>query len=591
MVDDLRGSGAEEALDDFFGIHTAEPASAAPGDVGAADPDDCPVKALGHHDGVYYFLSSSGELRTMKVREFSANGMLSLFAGDAAWMIRRFPRLDDEGKPINDFVLRGVVGYLIRQSEKAGIYDPSIKLRRRGVWRGRPGADGRPAAVLHAGNRIARVDGGAVEWHPAGWRDGRVVYPAAPRMDLPNFAAPATAADGARLLDCIKLWRFRGGDADARLYLGLFGQALLAGYPSWRAHGQIAAEFGAGKTWLCGLFAAGLGPLAEEMNGYSEPSLRQILTDEARIAVLDEAENSADGAMQKVIGLLRLMSARDGANVGRGTPGGQALRYSVTGAVMMAGINPPPLAPQDRSRIIRLDLLKATSDPAAAGRVEEAVAWVRSMEAAFRARALLGAQRFEATFARYRGALMAAGCDGRQADLLSVALAGADLLLFDRLPEDGDSIEEVIAPLLPRVAAMRADDEEDNNSRQCLHHLLGYIPDYWRAGTKVTVGELIAAARHEPGGAGENGKALRTYGIRVEVPADGSEPFALVANKHPSLLRVFHGTAWQGGGWAGALGNLGEDVTSHKTERFAGVPSRSMRLPAAYLPDVEGAAA
>ncbi|MCG5240079.1 hypothetical protein ACIU1J_01870 [Azospirillum doebereinerae] len=551
---------------------------------GADDPGECPVVALGHHDGRYFFLSASGEKRMMDVRGMTATGLLALFAGDSAWLIQHYPAFDKNGVPLDDFALRSAVGYLIRACERAGVYDPDLRLRGRGVWRGLPGADGRPAAVVHVGDRIARVDGGGFSWHPAGWREGSVVYPSAPRMDPPNFDAPATAEDGQKLLAHFRLWRFVD-PADADLFLGWSAVALLSGYPKWRAHAQVAAAHGAGKTALCELLEALCGSMGVPMNGYSEAGVRQALSDEARVVLLDEAEGDATGAMQAVIGLIRRMSGSKGAAISKGSPGGMVQRFTVIGCALMAGINPPPLTPQDRSRILRFDILKATSDPEAAARVDAAIAWARTMSGRFRARVLLGAQRFAAAVDAYRAALMAAKCDGRQADVLAVALAGRDLLLHDT-PPDSDSMEEVVASLGPRIGAMLADDDEDDDARQCLNHLMTFIPDHWRSGTRATVGDLLAVARTEHEGSGENGKALRTYGLRVAIEPDG--PVLLVANRHGGLRRIFHGTRWAEGGWIGTLRRLGTDVTAtEKTERFAGGVSRATRIPARYLPEIE----
>ncbi len=550
----------------------------------ADDPGECPVVALGHHDGKYFFLSASGEKRVMAVRDMSANGLLSLFAGDSAWLVAHYPAVDRHGNEVDDFSARLVLGYLIRACERAGVYDPDTRLRGRGVWRGVAGGTGRPVVIAHLGDRVCRVDDGVTTWHRSGWREGSAVYPSAPRMEPPNFDAAATADDGRVLLQHLRLWSF-SDPADVDLLLGFVAVALLSGYPKWRAHAQIAAEFGAGKSALCELMEALFGPMGVGMNGYSEAGVRQALSDEARIVVLDEAEGDATGAMQQVIGLIRRMSGSTGANISKGSPGGLVQKFTVIGCALMAGINPPPLQPQDRSRILRFDLRKATADPAAAARVEAATAWARSMSGRFRARVLLGAQRFAGAVDAYRAALMAARCDGRQADVLAVALAGRDLLLHDT-PPDSDSMDELVASLGARIGAMRADDEEDNDARQCMNHLMTFVPDHWRSGTRATLGDLIAVARGEPGGAGENGKTLRTYGLRLEIEDDG--PVLLVANRHGGLRRIFHGTRWAEGGWVGTLRRLGDDVASTDDAwRFAGGVSRATRLPAQYLPDVE----
>lgn len=592
MPDDVRSlvpADLGALLDD------AAPVQAPPPREGDGDPDECPVVPLGHDDGRYWFLSPSGELRCLNTREFTPVGLLALFCGQPEWMIRHFPKFDKDGNQLADFTAREVAGFLIRASEAVGLFDPALKLRGRGVWRGTDDREGRPTAVCHAGDRVARVDGGGCQWRRAGWRDGWAVYPARPKVEAPAFDAPAKEADGRLLLDHLGLWRFRDAEG-ARLLAGVHTSGLLGGYPKFRPHALVDAEFGSGKTWLCTLLAEAAGAQADMMNSYSEPGLRQVLQDEARIAVLDEAETDGgnNGMMQQVLGLLRRMSTGKGADIVRGTPGGQVKRYSVMGCAIMAGINPPPLMPQDRSRILHVPLLKATDDPEAAAKVEAATAWAKVNSARLRARVILAAQQFGLRFELFRGALMAERCDGRLADLFASALAGADVLLKDK-PPDSDSLGEIIAPLVPRLRAMRAADQEDNDAGQCWNHLMSYVPDHWRSGTRLTVGALIAAARTETDGKGENGKALTTYGLRVMVPKDGP-PVLWIANRHGGLRRIFAGTRWADGGWTGALSKLGDGddddlrVTPHeRPERFSGALSRCLSVPAGHLPETDEA--
>ena len=87
----------------------------------------------------------------------------------------------------------------------------------------------------------------------------------------------------------------------------------------------------------------------------------------------------------------------------------------------------------------------------------------------FRGRAVRGWPFYLDCFEVWRGALVTAGCDGRQADQLAALLAGRDLLLHDILPDsDSQAIElERLAPLLADTTA--ADREDGDAGHQPPH--------------------------------------------------------------------------------------------------------------------------
>lgn len=580
--DDPTRPGIEEIgrAIDAAPVYTA-PAPPTPGaDNGLADPPDCPVIPLGHDDGTYVFLSPSGMVRRLMVREMTPLGLTALFDGDSRWMIAHFQKHDQNGNPQNDFVARGVAGYLIRRCVAAGVYDAGLRIRGVGVWRGPAGSP-----LVHCGDQLWH-EGGVLR---PGLRGEREIYAARPRVVAPAFDNPATAADALAVRDGLRLWSYRRR-VDAGIVFGWLGQALLGGLPGWRVHLCGTAEHGSGKTWLLKLLGGALGPMGFGSNDFSEAGLRSALTNQARVLILDEAENNgaSAGRVQAVIELIRRMSGDEGANVVRGSSNQTAHHASVTGCGLMMAINPPVLKPQDRSRIFDFDLRKVTADPDKAERVERAAAMAAALSPRLRARAVLNWRVFAEAAPVWRRAVIGAGCDGRQADMLAALLAGRDLLLCEA-PPDSDSIAETLPMLAGLIAGMRQADEDDGDAQQCWGHLLGHVPDLWRNGTRQTIGQMIADALTERDFNGVCGAALRVCGLRlVEVVEEGKPPdVALcVANKHAGLNKVFLGEpAWMGGGWARSLRRLGDDVRPHvEALRFAGVLSRCIAIPGRHLP-------
>jgi hypothetical protein len=582
------------------------------GDDGAAGP--CPVTALGYdEDGRYHFLTPSGAKRAMAVRDLTPGGLLSLFSGRPDWMIKAHPKHDKDGAPIGDFAPRAVLADLIRQCERAGMVDKQLKMRGLGVWPGPAAKDGARPPACHVGDRVFIAgtrgdllgDGVRGSWQQAGFRDGRIVYPAKPTTAPPDIERPATAEQAALIREGLGLWAW-GHSCDADMMLGWIGAALLGGFPSWRVHGQIVAEFGAGKTTLLKFLAELLGPQAEMFNSFTEPGIRQQLQNEARAVLLDEANNEGgpDGPVALTILLIRRMSGGEGAAIVKGSPGQSANVATVVGQAMLAGVNPTPLDPQDRSRIYRYELLKRTSAKEAAAKVERLVLWAAKMSPRLRARALLNWPVFASSFTLYRAVLMDAGCDGRQADMFGVLLAGRELLLHDEAPNEEFAKAEV-AKLAGRITRAQLDDEQDSDGQQCFDMIQSYVPDLWRSGEKTTLGRMIAhglneaaddakSRREAPDAApmeGLNRQALAMYGMRIEADSTG-RLFLLVANRHSGLERIFQGRAglrWQACGWVTSLRRLGDIVKPWPVPlRFAGPKQRCLAIPEGLLPERAG---
>src|SRR5438105_35773 len=119
-------------------------------------PPDCPVIPLGQNDGRYWFLSPSGELRSLGFRELRSDaGQASLFDGAPSYLNARWPKYDKDGRVIeNDFNPKKTHFGLITMAASAGQWDPETPVRGRGVWRLPDGG-----MLCHAGDRLVRADG------------------------------------------------------------------------------------------------------------------------------------------------------------------------------------------------------------------------------------------------------------------------------------------------------------------------------------------------------------------------------------------------------------------------------------------------
>lgn len=545
------------------------------------EPLQCPVVALGHLKGVYYFLSGSGEIREMRPRDMTALGLLSLFDGDGAWLHEHYAKLDSKDRKTGEIEVNAAAAAMIRRCVAIGLYRLDIPKRSIGVWRD----DALGGIVSHCGDKLVYFEKGKRRAKRAGLHLGHAIYVGAPPIDQPP-AAPALAAAATEMLTAIReLWRF-GAPHLALMVYGFVVLGLLGAAPPWHVHILLIGKRGNGKSTLMKLLRAIAGPQGIYWNDPTEAGMRERLSDEARVIFYDEAgEKGGENRQLRVdaiIGLLRRMAEEEGAKSLRGS-GGSAKEYAMAGSVALAAANAPILDAQDRSRILEIDMLPA--EPGNLGRVDEAIATAEQLSAALRARAMLGWPRFLANLQVYRQALVDAKCDARQAMQLGTLFAAADMMVHDE-PIDSDSAAAQIGELATTISEYREIDEELSNASRAYSVLLTHQVDHWKSGTKSSLGRMIALGRDETDGQGPR-DALPVYGLRLEKRLDGSWEL-WIANVHPGGLgKVYAGTDWADGGWGRALKDLPDAEKGEGLASFFGQKSRFTIIPQRHLPKLE----
>ncbi|GAB5388482.1 MAG: hypothetical protein Alpg2KO_14500 [Alphaproteobacteria bacterium] len=529
----------------------------------------CPVKALGHLGGRYFFLTQNGEVKEVSHRDFSTLGLISLMDGETDWMCEHFPR----GNKIGQYDINNTSSALIRACIKAGPWDPSTPIRKGGIW-----ADG-GKLVVHCGRELL-ADGA---WHKPGRLPGsRALYVLAPNQPRPDLDQPATEDDGKALRRTLQRWSFAtAGGAD--VLIGWIGAAFLGGAPPWRAHLMVNGPRGCGKSRLTELVGQVLGPAAHaQTNNFTEAALRQTMTGQARALVLDESEADEKGGarVSAVIELLRHMSGGEGAQVLRGSASHQAVSFQITGPAWLSSILHVPLSPQDLSRIshVRLAPLGAVTLDDMKDLTTESTA-LAALSAQFWGRMIKGWEHFLAARQVYAAALRdKRDCDARQADQLGTILAGRQVMLSDELYFQSDLIEEDLGHVEGLLNSYE-EQQAETEGYLLLQHLFSSTPDQWRNGTRETVGELIESA---VGNNTEDRKALQRIGMRLEPPPMGGAKRLCIANKHAGLDKLLEGTRWANGVWSQALDQL-DGVMTGPAMRFAGAVSRTRIIPAQYL--------
>lgn len=541
------------------------------------EADDCPVAALGHRDGAFFFLDVAGQVRRLRHNDLTATGIMALFGGRAAWLLEHFRAFNKDGDPLEDFKVKDAASGLMARCFKAGLFDPLTPQRGIGVW---PAGEG---LAVHCGDVVMT----GADLRPAGFRTDEAIYVAASRVSRPALA-PGGADAGARLVEAVKLWRF-SVDAHAELLVGAIALAMLGAAPTWRAHVKVQGLEGSGKSTLHDLAAAALGGSAIQLNDFTPAGLHQAFTGSARAILLDEAEADEGGGsrIHQVVALIRRMSGAGVKGI-RGSAGHAAHAFTLTGNAFLFGINTPELLPQDRSRFLEIELLRA--DPQTETRARIAVEWARQASPGLRARMIAGWPRYRETLAVYREALTRVNCNARQADLLGNLLAARDLLLSEDIPRPADA-DELIADLVEAVL-LSTHATLDNTAQQCLTHLVTVPLPGWKSGAPVTIGEMIGEATRSGADAEDQRRVdrdLRTFGVRLamehERQAEAPEGVLLIAGgSHAGAQRIFAGTRWARGGWSSALVNLDGAYRPANAVRLGGTsPIRVIAVPLRHL--------
>ena len=250
-----------------------------------------------------------------------------------------------------------------------------------------------------------------------------------------------------------------------------------------------------------------------------------------------------------------------------------------------------PLQPQDKRRITTLNMRaanKATPDMVA--QLQKDIEDMKALSPAFRARMVAQWGLFNSNFEVYRRAFLEAGLDGGGADQMACLFAGRDTLISDDCADTKDLGRE-IASVQPMISDIK-EDRTEHEGFQCLNHLYSSIYDGYRSGEKETVGQLLSRALEEPRDTALT-KSLATIGLKIIMtkgpPGHQAMPdYIAVANSHTGLDKLFSGTRWAGGAWAGAIEYLsGGEYRAVKPMRYGGAPVRGRAIEAEHFPNAE----
>ncbi|MEX0306044.1 MAG: hypothetical protein AB3N12_01545 [Ruegeria sp.] len=535
-----------------------------------------PVTPLGIHGDQHWFLDTLGQLRSIGTN-FQKNHMLSVFGGQVGLLAKSFPTYAGKSptpKPA-DFNALELATAMIVAAKERGVWSPVGRVRGSGAW-----SDDDGQLIFHAGDEV--LIGG--KWVPPGVYDNKV-YPASD--PVPRPAPTGVRGDaGVEILEMIGSWNWARPEVDPMLALGAICAQMIGGALDWRPVTWLSGDQATGKSTFQRLlrYLHGGSEGLLQASDATEAGIRSVIGYSSMPVALDELEPDDDPKKGKAAAIIRLARiAASGDQILRGSTDQKGYQGNAYSCFLFSSILVPPLPPQDRSRLILLDLNRLGKD---APKPKDDPRRLRQLGAALRRNLIDGWSDWAERLDLWRAALAKKGHGGRTADNYGTVLALADMGLHTELPND-ETMDGWVAKLDRFLKAETV--EVGSNADDMLVHLMSQPLDVWRRGQRYNVASWVAMAARLPRApeqidtaTPENANSyLAQYGLRVK--GRGNDAVLAIANKPLSGLRtLFEGTPWAEGVWSQAARRVAGAEGKNMT--FARVPSRGYVIPFSSIP-------
>lgn len=588
-----------------------------------AMPDNCPVVPVGTHDGIFYFLTTLGELRGLAADKVANKHIVAMFAPDSQYLIDTWPRKskvktkDQDGNEVEEWIVSGwrtddVAMLLMDVAADKGVWDAREKVRGRGAWLGDDGA-----LILHSGNHVL-IDG---RWKRPGEYHA-MVYPTAPPGPKPaaehapavelapllvgslrarGIAIAEDISAGHLIFELLKTWNWSRPDIDPHLLMGWLVCAPFGGAFDYRPLVWVTGDAATGKSALQKLLALllGDGGLLQSPDA-TEAGVRQVLGQQSLPVAVDEAEAEANN--NKILSLVRLarLAASSQGDLLRGGQDHKGHSFKARTCFLFTSILVPPLPPQDKSRLAVLELGKLPGELREPAMDKREIA---ALGGQLRREFVENWRHWPWVLNLYRNSLIDyGGHGGRVADQFGTLLAGAHMVLEVDKPD----VSEVYAwGQRLNVATLAETADNVSEAQRCIDHLLSTLVQLQGHGQPRLVGDwLWQAAQPVPDALYSDGripeevagdkraanKMLAKVGMRVLVageakgiddgrprPTPGRQ-YVAIASTHQGLARQFEGERWASGVWAQALKRL-DGAIPNQTQRIGNAPVKCTLVP------------
>ncbi len=465
---------------------------------------------------------------------------------------------------------------LFQLQAEIGVYNPR-HIRGRGAWRDND------RSVLHLGDRLI-VDG---IQHSISERlpGSPYLYQRLSSLRGPANATPLTDLEAHRIAEIAERF-FWEVPASALLLAGWVTLAPVCGALDWRPHAWLTAGAGSGKSVILGRYISPLlGDLGLIVAGNTtEPGIRQALRADALPVVFDEAESNErpdQARMQAILGLARVASSESPAQQLKGTPEGEAQRFTIRSMFLMSSIATALRQGADRTRFAQLTLRNLNERPEA----ERAAHWhdldrdlnlyiTDETRRRLQARTISLIPTIRESVRVCTKAAAQAFNSPRLGEQYGTLIAGAWSLQSSNVITEQQA-HQLIADndWEPYSQATEIPDEQ-----RCIKRILQHMLRV--EGEKVmtrSVGELVDLALHRETDLNlPSGLAMATLGRNGIRPEEGA---VLISNNAEAVARMLIDTAWANC-WPTVLARLPGATKAGVTYfKGAGTSSRAVRVP------------
>ena len=377
--------------------------------------------------------------------------------------------------------------------------------------------------------------------------------------------------------------------ASGMLLAGWVALAPVCGALDWRPHIWLTGGAGTGKSAILDRFVS---PLLADMGVHvsgntTEAGLRQTLKSDALPIIFDEAESnekSDQQRMQSILALARVASSETNAQMIKGSPNGEVIRFHLRSMFFLSSISTALKQGADRTRFAQLTL-KSTSkfnkherafhweqlekdldnkinDQTAKKLIARTFSLINTIKKNIKVFSRLAGENFDSQrLGDQYGALLAGAYSLMSNDLVSLSTAQnmIDSVSWESYSESTELPDE----------------------RRCLQTILQHSVKIDK--TEILLGELveIAGGKYHTFVESEQAKdTLGRHGLKV------NNDSLMVSNTSEALREILNGTSWQHS-WSQVLTRLPNAEKAPAT-RFKGQGSvaKAVKIPVIAL-DIE----
>ena len=380
--------------------------------------------------------------------------------------------------------------------------------------------------------------------------------------------------------------------ASGMLLAGWVALAPICGALDWRPHIWLTGGAGTGKSAILDRF---ISPLLADMGVHvsgntTEAGLRQTLKSDALPIVFDEAESNekADQTrMQSILALARVASSETNAQMIKGSPNGEVIRFHLRSMFFLSSISTALKQGADRTRFTQLTL-KTTSK---FNKHERAMHWEQLEKdldnkiTEKTARKLISrtfgliktVKKNIKVFSRLAGEKFDSQ---RLGDQYGALLAGA----YSLMSTEEVTLDKAIEMINSVSWESYSEATELPDERRCLQTILQHSVKVEKS--DLLLGELVEVASGKFHTFLESEQAQDTlgrHGLKV------GKDCLMVSNTSEALREILNGTSWQHS-WSQVLTRLPNAEKAPAT-RFKGQGSvaKAVKIPLVAL-DIEEAA-